>query len=265
MSSVSLQKLFPSEFAQDSRDALRAVLESPPGTADVIKDESRTLIWKALLPSGTPAIVKTYRKRSLYDFSRESLTRFRAQREFDSLSFLSRSHVPCARPVCWGYGRDTVSGRFESLVTVQEGHVVGLKDYLRSQQADDRWIGPAARLVRQGHDIGFYHGALAPRNMLLRLVDGQDVSCMFIDTPKSIIFPRPITGSRMATHDLRVLLVEVYHVAGESPLTEFLAIYGAPRSRILGMVDDIKRYRANRNTRNRMRAEFLARRLVSRR
>jgi len=260
---MSLLNLVTSEFAQDSRDALEAMLRFPSGSVDVIKEEPRTVVWRALLPSGVPAIVKAYRHRSLYDFSRESLTRFRVQREFDSLDFLSKNNVSCARPICWGYGRDSAFGRFETLVTHEELHTVGLRDHLASEPADTRWIEPAARLVRQGHDMGFYHGALASRNILVRLVGEQDLSCIFIDTPCSIIFPRSVTGTRMARHDLMVLLRDVYRFAGESPLAGFLAYYGSLTSSIRRIVDQVKDYRATRNTRNRVRAEFLIRRLVS--
>jgi len=111
--------------------------------------------------------------------------------------------------------------------------------------------------------VGFYHGALASRNMLIRLVDGQSAACIFIDTPRSIIFPRAIVGTRMAQHDLLVLLGDVYRLAGEPAVRNFLATYGWPTARIPGLAEQIRNYRATRNTRNRMRAEFLIRRLVT--
>jgi len=260
---MSLRELVASEGLPDACQALEEILNIPPSGVDVLKDEPRTLIWRSRLPSGAWAIVKTYRRRSLYDFTRESMTRFRAQREFESLAFLSKNNVPSVRPICWGYGRHPESGRFESVATFQELNVIGLKDHLRSGCAGDRWIEPAARLVRQGHDIGFYHGALAPRNILVRPAGWDDPACMFIDTPRSIVFPRPITGTRMAEHDLMVLLGEVCGVVGETPLPRFLATYGMPESDIPRLVDRIKCYRPNRNTRNRARAEFLIRRFLS--
>jgi tRNA A-37 threonylcarbamoyl transferase component Bud32 len=261
MSGMSLRKLVPSPDARDAPEALAAMLAAPPPAgAATIKNEPRTFIWKAVLPSGPSAIVKTYRRRSLYDFARETLTRFRAQREFEALSFLARNDIPCSRPVCWACGRDEVSGRFESLVTFEATDTVGLKAYLRSGHADGRWIGPAARLLRRAHDAGFYHGALAPRNILLRTGEARDDSCLFIDTPKSIVFPGSIVGTRMARHDLMTMLGEVRRVVGEGPVAEFLEAYGEAATAIAPLIADIGRYRPTRNTRNRMRAEFLIRR-----
>jgi hypothetical protein len=260
---MSLRKLVPSPYVVDAPEALAAMLASPaPAGTGTIKDEPRTLILRTALPSGPSVIVKTYRRRSLYDFTREALTRFRAQREFEALSFLARNDIPCSRPVCWACGSDEASGRFESLVTFEETDTVGLKAYLRSGRADERWIGPAARLVRRAHDAGFYHGALAPRNILLRTGESRPTSCLLIDTPKSIVFPGSIAGTRMARHDLMTMLGEVRGVVGEGPAARFLEDYGAPASAIAPLVAAIGRYRPTRNTRNRMRAEFLIRRLL---
>lgn len=263
MPSPSLRKLALSDFARDGAECLAAEILSRPAAHDVIKNEPRTLIFRGRLPSGMDVIVKTYRKRSAYDFFRESLTRFRAQREFDALVFLAEREIPCSIPIAWACGGDRHAGRFETLVTIEETGVTGLKDHLRSGRAGDRWISPVARLVRQGHAAGFYHGALAPRNVLLRLRGNRDPVCLFIDTPRSIVFPKSVTATRMARHDLLMLLCEVNNVAGETPLIPFLETYGLPVGQIPSMVSAIKNYHANRNTRNRMRAEFLARRIVS--
>jgi len=259
----SLRKLVLSDFARDEAEILAAALLSPPAAGDVIKDESRTLIFRHRLPSGMDVVVKTYRRRSAYDFARESLSRFRAQREFDALVFLAGRQIPCSIPVAWACGGERRTGRFETLVTIEEPGMTGLKAHLRTGRADDGWIRPVARLVREGHEAGFYHGALAPRNVLLRLCNDRTPACLFIDTPKSIVFPKSVTGTRMARHDLLMLLCEVNNVAGETPLIPFLETYRLPGRQIPAMVAAIKSYRANRNTRNRMRAEFLARRMVS--
>lgn len=254
------RKLVASRFAPFSAGELAARLQQPYCADSVIKEEPRTLIRRISLPDGAAAIVKTYRQRSRYDFFRESLTRFRAQREFDALGYLAEKHVPCSVPVGWGYGRDAASGRFESVITLEEPGVAGLKDYLRSDEADERWLSPAAALVRRAHEVGFYHGALAPRNILFRSADDSG-RCIMIDTPKSIVFRRPVTGTRMADHDLLVFLCEVNNVAGVAAVEGFLARYGMQAARIHGMVERVRRYRASRNTRNRMRAEFLLRRI----
>ncbi len=262
MTGVPFSRLVSSDHVRDSREALEEILEAPASSRDVLKDEPRTLIWNSVLPSGTVAVVKTYRRRSLYDFSRESITRFRAQREFDALSFLCRNRIPCVRPLAWGCGRNSRSGRFESLATVEERGVVGLKEYLRAGDADERWIEPAASLVRRAHDVGFYHGALAPRNILVRLPERGEMACLIIDTPKSIVFRRPVTGTRMADHDLLVFLCEVNNVVGDAAVAGFLARYGMQAVDIPRMLERVRSYRANRNTRNRMRAEFLLRKIV---
>ena len=256
------RKLIAAETLSITPQDMAKTLQEPYGPADLIKDELRTLIRRAEFPGGLPTIVKTYRHRSAYDFCRESLTRFRAQREFEALSFLFDRRIPCSRPVGWGYGSDRESGRFETLVTVEEPDVIGLKDHLRSGTSDGSWIEPVAELVRRAHEAGFYHGALAPRNILVRFGQ-QGSSCFFIDTPKSLVFRRPVTGTRMAIHDLLVFLCEVNNVAGDTPVGRFLVLYGMGPSDIPRMVSRVKRYRAGRNTRNRMRAEFLLRRLVS--
>ena len=255
------RKLVASRLVPASAEELADVLQQPFCADTVVKNEPRTLIRRILLPDGTAAIVKTYRRRSLYDFSRESRTRFRAQREFDALGYLAEKAVPCSIPVCWGYGRDAQSGRFESLVTLEEPGVVGLKDYLRSARADQRWVQPVAALVRRAHDVGFYHGALAPRNILFRAGDDSG-RCIMIDTPKSIVFRRPVTGTRMADHDLLVFLCEVNNVVGDAAVAGFLARYGMQAADIGPMVERVRNYRAGRNTRNRMRAEFLLRKVL---
>jgi tRNA A-37 threonylcarbamoyl transferase component Bud32 len=259
---MPLRKLVVSPDARESTDLLGALLESPPAERETIKEERRTHVWKARLPGRDMVVVKTYRHRSAYDFARESLSRFRAEREFEALSFLEGSDIPCTRPACWACGRDEVSGRFESLVTFEEPDTVGLKSWLRSDQADDRWVEPVARLLRRAHDAGFYHGALVPRNILLRLAPEQAPGCLFVDTPKSIVFRAPIAGTRMARHDLMTLLGEACRVAGDEMLAPFLAAYGEDAAAIPTLAEASRRYRPTRNTRNRMRAEFLFRRLL---
>ena len=259
---MSLRKLVVSSDARDSTDFLRALLESPPADCETIKQERRTHVWKARLPGRDAVIVKTYRRRSAYDFARESLFRFRAEREFDALSFLVSREIPCTRPACWACGRDPVSGRFESLVTFEEPDTVGLKSWLRSARPGDGWIEPVARLLRRAHDVGFYHGALVPRNILLRFAPERELGCLFVDTPKSIVFRAPIVGTRMARHDLMTLLGEACRVAGDEILAPFLAAYGETTAAIPALVEASRRYRPTRNTRNRVRAEFLLRRLL---
>lgn len=256
------RKLIASESLPISPEDLVRALQEPCGPADLIKDEPNTLIRRLVLPGGLSTIVKTYRRRSAYDFCRESLTRFRAQREFEALGFLYDREIPCSRPVGWGYGSDRESGRFETLVTAEEPDVIGLKAYLRSGNSNASWIEPVAELVRRAHEAGFYHGALAPRNILVRFGNGG-TACFFIDTPKSLVFRRSVIGTRMAEHDLLVFLCEVNNVAGDTPVERFLVLYGMRPSDIPHMVSRVQRYRAGRNTRNRMRAEFLLRRLVS--
>jgi hypothetical protein len=256
---VSLRRLVVSESARDARDSLRALLERPPAHRETIKDERRTHVWRAMLPGRGAVFVKTYRHRSAYDFARESLSRFRAEREYDALSFPARRDIPCTQPVGWACGRDAASGRFESIVTFEEPDAVGLKDWLRSGESDERWIEPVARLLRRAHDAGFYHGALVPRNVLLRSDHGRALRALLLDTPRSIVFPRSIVGTRMARHDLMTLLGEACRVAGDAPLAPFLAAYGEAAAAIPGLVRASSRYRPTRNTRNRMRAEFLIR------
>lgn len=255
---MAVTRLTRSEFARDEAYDLAPMLGAPADEATIVKDEPRTVVWRTTLPSGAAGFVKSYRHRSLYDFTRESLTRFRVQREFDALCFLARRSIPCARPICWGRGQSETAGRFETLVTFERPDTVGLKDWLRTEAADGRWIEPAARLLRQAHEAGFYHGALAPRNLLLR--PAPKVACYFIDTPKSIVFPRSVVGTRMARHDLMVFLGEIARVTGAGPLPEFLATYGTEPAAITRLVEAALRYRPNRNTRARMRAEFLIRR-----
>lgn len=260
---MSFQKLITSEFNHVDVHFLSAVMQKSVHPDDVIKDEPNTLIRQALLPCGTAAIVKTYRHRSPLNFFRQPLIRFRAQREFETLSFLSEKKVPCSRPICWGHGRDNQSGRFECLVTFEEPDVVGLKAHLRSEPADGSWIEPTARLVRQGHDVGFYHGAMVPRNILVRRNQGGGIMCIFIDTPKSIVFPKPVIDTHMAEHDLLVFLHEVNNVVGEAPISRFLAAYGIQPANIPGMVDRIVRYRTWPTTRYKIRTKFQLRKLLA--
>ncbi|MGD8425398.1 MAG: hypothetical protein PVH13_09160, partial [Gammaproteobacteria bacterium] len=81
-------------------------------------------------------------------------------------------------------------------------------------------------------------------------------------TPKSIVFRRPVTGTRMADHDLLVFLCEVNNVVGDAAVAGFLARYGMQAADIGPMVERVRSYRAGRNTRNRMRAEFLLRKVL---
>lgn len=115
---MPFQKLITGGFNHWDLLSLSAVLQQRVCPDDVIKEEPKTLIHRALLPGGIAAIVKIYRHRPWFNCFRQPLSCFRAQREFEALSFQVKKEISCSRPICWGYGRDSQSGCFECLVSI---------------------------------------------------------------------------------------------------------------------------------------------------
>ena len=220
-------------------------LSSPPG-ATIIKDEDRTLIWSQTLPDGDRVVAKMYRHRNLIDFSRERLSRFRVQREFDTLARMVRHDVPCSEPVFWTYGRSPENGRYEILVTREIADATPVRELILSgrDHTSDLDLRPLFRVVRRMHASGVYHGALNTRNVLLA-AGGYYI----IDLPRSLLHRGSIEDQFAAWADMLCLCHNLCYFSKRSPDTLPIDAYGwdtQTRKEFLGALTGYSRQRIQR-------------------
>jgi serine/threonine-protein kinase RIO1 len=240
---------------------------SEDGTGrDVLKVEPDTLVWRAPPPHGAGvAIYKMYRHRGALTRCRERLSRFRVQREYESLVHLQRNGVPCATPVTWGYGRHPQQGRFEVLVTMEipEGQTV--ESYVKSAaRHDERLMASAFRTVRDMHRGGVYHGRLDPRNVMFGRTEAGQMGGFIIDTPQAIVFPRDVTGTRMARHDL-MNFGRIFAIRCDADCCRrLLETYGLREPLLSETVARLPGYQTTRHTRNWYGFEFRLRAFLAR-
>ena len=245
-------------------------LESPDGgpkhgPLHLINAERKGLIWSQLLDTGEMAVLKMYRHRGAVDWWREKQFRFRVQREFDSLTRLDRAGIPCSAPLFWTHDVSDSYGRYEILATREIPDATPLPDYLRSlgSNLSDATLLPVFSMIAEMHEEGLHHGALYPRNILVTDVD--KVEFHIIDVPKAIVFPRSITGTRMADIDLLNLCHELAAVCNLPVSVALLLHYGMDEQPARRFAERVKTYRPTKHTRNRHLAECKLRGLVANR
>jgi hypothetical protein len=241
-------------------------IELPPeieGSGGMLKVEPETLVWKA--PAGdAPAIYKMYRRRGAVSWWRERHSRFRVQREHESLVYLRRSGVSCAPPVAWGYGTHPEHGRFEVLVTLEVPNAQTMGAYVSSHpEPDEGLLASAFALVRRMHRCGVYHGRLDLRNMLAAGPKPGQMACHIIDTPQAIVFPADIAATRMARHDLMHFAPPFVRAYGADFGRRMLTAYGLTEPLLGRAIARLPSYRTSRHGRNWYRFEFGLRALLA--
>ncbi|MDD4871076.1 MAG: lipopolysaccharide kinase InaA family protein [Kiritimatiellae bacterium] len=217
-----------------------------------------TVIWSQCLEDGNRAVIKMYRHRGRVDWYREKSFRFRVQREFDALTFLDIKGVPCSKPLFWNYGCSPDFGRYEILATREIIGIVPLDVFAQSHEPRITMnvLFPAYRLVGQMHQSGCHHGAMYERNILISQYDPQKkTDAYIIDMPKAILFPYPVTGTRMAWIDLSILTVRVLKYVGADNCAALLMHYGLDAETTRRFIAHIKCYHSTRLKRNLERGE----------
>ena len=208
----------------------------------LIKAEHGTLVWSEPLPDGGCAVMKLYRRRPFYDPLRRWFIPYRAEREFNLLSYLVRHGVPCSEPLSWSHGKRDPHGRFELLVTREVAGATAL-DQLLQRPGTVTDLGPLLRLVRRMHDAGVSHGGMAPRNILVTAPDSPMPGFHIIDMSYSHVFPQGIAGTRMATFDLLDLTYRMQRFFPTEHCRVWLADYGLDEPEIDRLLGALERYR----------------------
>ena len=200
----------------------------PSGDYRLIVADRKTLVWAQHLDQETTAVIKMYRHRGGIGWQRERYFRFRVQREFDALAFLSAHRVPCTRPIFWSYGHSPHFGRYELLATHEIAHAEQLDTFTRTREPaiTEPLLFAAYGLVRLMHKSGCHHGAMFPRNILITGWDTAAPSAYILDLPQAILFHYNITGTRMAWIDLYALTFRVIRHAGAARCIALLRHYG---------------------------------------
>jgi tRNA A-37 threonylcarbamoyl transferase component Bud32 len=236
----------------------------PSGADDIgiFKSERNTLVWRQDLADDASAVVfKLYRHISIFKLLRSSLSRGRrVKREFAALSRLTAAGVSCSEPlgVFCGHTRD--SGFCEALVTRCVENSVTLEDLREECSRLD--LTHLYKLVRRAHVSGVYHGALAPRNVLVTRLASDPVFHL-IDMERSILFPYDITGTRMARRELLSLSMYIVRYEGAERIPELLSAYGFPPSEHETFLRDLSRFRSSSMERDLSSLEFSMRAMLS--
>lgn len=230
----------------------------------LINKNHNTIIYSDHLADNSPVIVKVYYGRDLISTFREKLARFRVQREYDSLSFLKKIGIPTSEPVFWSYGTSKQYGRFEVLMTK---FIPNSSTLISLAKEPGNTLHPEAlstlyRTLHTMHEKGFYHGALYPRNILLSPDTSGRQNVFIIDTPKAVIFPSNITGSRMAWFDLMDLSHELSPFISPDQLKTALSAYGFDSKQLTRFLRKLSKYKPSKHTRNRQRFEFTTRKVI---
>ena len=175
-----------------------------PSAGSLLKNEPDTLIWAEDVGAQRRAILKMYRHRGPVTTLRERTFRFRVQREFEALSHLQRSSIPCSEPIAWAHGQSAEHGRFEILATWEIAGAQSLRSFAGATKAENiRWdLSSLFRDLRRMHESGMFHGVLHLRNVLAGRDGTGDGKFYIIDTPGALLYPRSIVGTSMARFDL---------------------------------------------------------------
>src|SRR3989339_10032 len=198
------------------------------GNYRLIAADRKTLIWAQHLDGNVPTVIKMYRHRGLLDWQREQFSRFRVQREFDSLSFLVAKDIPCSKPLFWSFGCSSCFGYYEILATREIENITPLDQLIFNNKPEvtKPSLFASYRLVRCMHQSGCYHGAMSARNILITHNNLKKPSAYIIDMPKAILFPYDITSTRMAWMDLYLLTTKIIKYMDMNECIAVLKEYG---------------------------------------
>jgi len=163
----------------------------------------------------------------------------------------------------WGTGRSKAHGLFEVVATRRIPDAVTLVDELPrlDPKARAEVLGRLFESLARMHRAGVWHGVLFMRNVLL----GSDRRTpRMIDLEKSVCFASDIRGSRMADYDLLCAVTSLFMVIGGGYARAALERYGLDAAGIARVFAAVERTRWSKAGRYRLRAEFLARGVLSR-
>ena len=230
-----------------------------------ISTSKDTIVWSEELENGERGVFKLYLHRGPISWMRERSFRFRVQREYQALAFLEQNGIPCTKPLYWSYGKCPGFGRCEMLVSQEIKKSTNFKDYSLALKHEKSLpeLNNLYLLIRKMHAAGFYHGALWPRNILVTDKGENEKDFFIADTPASMIFSKDIFGTRMAWNDLLVISTALRNKFGAEFCAPFIEKYGLSPKHIQKFIFALNKYYPSKHTRNRMRAEFSSRELVS--
>jgi len=227
---------------------------SPPW----MRVEHGVLIWSEQCDDTTRIVFKMYRHRGMWTSFRERVTRFRVQREYQSLCHLVQQDIPCSIPLFWTRGYCRRHGYYEILAMreIEDATPLGA---LVIPGVDLNGVGdlaPLFRIVRRMHSSGLHHGALVPRNILVTTGADGRWSFHVIDMPRAIAFPRDVFDTRMGWIDLKDLTRSLLPVLGNERCLALLESYGMDASGGRYLLETLEGYRCTRHTRNWLQGEF---------
>ena len=210
----------------------------------IIKAESKCLIWSGQLEDATPAIVKMYYRRGLANYLRRKTMTFRAQREFRVLRHLDRMGIPCSKPLFWTCGYCKAYGFFEILCTRRIPNTISLKALAASKSISmqDIDLEPLFETVCNMHRCGVYHGALSTKNILIDATGNAQRKFYIIDLARAWLFSGSIFGKKLAWHDLLKLVRSIESLSGTGYCQPYLARYGLGKDAIQKFYRDASRY-----------------------
>lgn len=192
-----------------------------PASGSVIKDEPEAVVWRQLLPDGTPAVVKVYPGRKLVWFKQRGWYNGRAEREYLALHQAEQHQVPCSPPLFWAAGRTPEGMSYELLATREVPNVTDMKEWLKIHRDDHNIdLKPLFTMIAQLHRAGIMHGALLARNIL---VAGDDY--YVIDLPRSQRFGGSVEGRFPGMFDVELLLANLVRHLTDETLVSGLAGY----------------------------------------
>ena len=224
-----------------------------------IKEEKETLVWRATLDYGDPAVIKMYRRRGALTFLRQRAFSFRAEREYDSLDHLVRWSIPCSAPLFWSYGNSAAHGRFEILATREIAEAENLRAFCTPERSLSWELEPLYRIVRRMHESGLFHSVMHISNVLTVPEDGVARKFYVIDMPRSILFPHSIIGTRMAWFDLQYVSHGIWTELGVPPEEIPVGAYGLDEPGRRRFLEELPSFSRSKLTRKRLRTEALLR------
>lgn len=211
-----------------------------------LKQEDKTLVWEQNI-QGVEAVIKVYLHRSF-------LTR------------LYQMNIPTSQPLFWGYGNCTQFGRIEALATRKIPNAIPLKEFLQKvgKKTDLLKLEILFQHIRHMHEVGIYHGALSPKNILVTAAPATLPTFYIIDMAQSILFSKTITGKKFAWYDLLHIARGLKFYCQHVDIPPLLTHYGFSEAKIEAFIQIQNRYNPSKHTRNYLRGEFLFRRLLGR-
>jgi hypothetical protein len=241
----------------------RLVVEVPP---DPLKVDRGTLIFPSLAETAERLMLKVYGQMGTGNWLRKQVVGYRAGREFRTLDRLRRAGIPCCEPMFWGTGRSREHGLFEVVATREIPDAGSLAERSPDLSTDTRAavLGSVFEILCRMHRTGVFHGACFLTNVLLSAHPAAAGVPWIIDLEKSVCFDMDIRGTRMAEYDLLCAVASTFIVMGAGYARGALERYGLGEAAIARVFSAVNRSPSSKFFRYRLRAEFLARGVVSR-